>query len=547
MSLPSQSWFSKGLNTLYDRLALFNTAGIGITPEVFLLNTDRFDQAIENTFNLLVSRSVKRYPKIGDGLVAMKRNQSNRALALLASFIMIGAAMAYLKNSEDSLPVSEAFRGIWVNGRGGMWVITEQGGTRYEYTRQTCIQTETFTNTYTTDMFANALISNDQMTITFRSDKPDDFDLLFPNRLTKLSDLPVVCQPDNLIVANTPNAIFEHLWHTFNDYYAFFDERGIDWSNLYSDISPTVSHDMSEDELLEVIDTLLTPLDDGHIELMTDDDRIDYSRSRSAEKYVTDTFPNQTEFDDIDEYAMNLRKRWKKIVSGYFASGKRGSAGGDSGKKVQWAVSVDNVGYLYIDSMGSLAGDKTSSGREDVEAINKIMKSVLADIINTDALIIDVRINDGGWDPVGLAIANHFTDQSIPAFSKYTHTFGGNKDYIKAMFRPATSSPYLKPIAVLASENTASAAEVFLIAMSALPHATIMGETSRGIMADSLYKSLPNNWKFTIPNAFFIDINGNKYEVTGVPPQISAPTDFSELFDQEKDSAIEAALTALGY
>ena len=197
--------------------------------------------------------------------------------------------------------------------------------------------------------------------------------------------------------------------------------------------------------------------------------------------------------------------------------------------------------------MGSLAGDKTSSGREDVEAINNIMKSVLADIINTDALIIDVRINDGGWDPVGLAIANHFTDQSIPAFSKYTHTVGGNKDYIKAMFKPATSSPYLKPIAVLASENTASAAEVFLIAMSALPHATIMGETSRGIMADSLYKSLPNNWKFTVPNVFFIDISGNKYEVTGVPPQISAPTDFSELFDQEKDSAIEAALTALGY
>jgi len=440
-------------------------------------------------------------------------------LALLVLFIIIGVAMAYVKNSKNSLPVPEAFQGIWANTHGGLWVITDLGGSRYEYTRQTCIQTETITNIDANEKFSKAVFSDDQKTITFRS----------------------------VMVTSTPTAIFEHLWHTFNDYYAFFDERGIDWSKLYAEIRPTVTDDMSEDELLEVFEALLTPLNDGHIELITDNDGIDYSEPRGAEKYVIETFPNQTEFDDIDEYVIELRKRWKKIVSSHYDSEIRGSAGGASGTEIQWAVSGHNVGYLYIGRMSKLTGDDSSSGRKDVEAINHIMKGVLADIGNTDALIIDVRINGGGWDPVSLAIANHFTDQSVPAFSKYTRSFAGDTNIIEAVLSPATDSPYLKPIAVLASESTASAAEVFLITMSALPHARIMGETSQGIMADSLYKGLPNNWKFTVPNVFFVDTNGNKYEVTGVPPEIAAPTDFRELFDQGRDSATEAALTALGY
>ena len=55
-----------------DRLgqvALLSTAGIGIAPDVFLLDTDKYDQVIENIFKLPVSTSVTRSPKIGAGLV----------------------------------------------------------------------------------------------------------------------------------------------------------------------------------------------------------------------------------------------------------------------------------------------------------------------------------------------------------------------------------------------------------------------------------------------------------------------------------------------
>ena len=103
-----------------------------------------------------------------------------------------------------------------------MGLITEQGGVRYEYTRKTCVQVEKISNARVIEMFTTAQFSNDKNSLIFESDKPDDFDLLFPVRLTKVSFLPEVCRPDNLIVTSTPTANFEHLWHTFNDYYAFF-------------------------------------------------------------------------------------------------------------------------------------------------------------------------------------------------------------------------------------------------------------------------------------------------------------------------------------
>ena len=51
------------------QIALLSTAGIGIAPDVFLLDTDKYDQAIENIFKLPVSTSVVRFPEIGDELV----------------------------------------------------------------------------------------------------------------------------------------------------------------------------------------------------------------------------------------------------------------------------------------------------------------------------------------------------------------------------------------------------------------------------------------------------------------------------------------------
>jgi len=133
------------------------------------------------------------------------------------------------------------------------------------------------------------------------------------------------------------------------------------------------------------------------------------------------------------------------------------------------------------------------------------------------------------------------------AFTKKTRSYAGDTNTIDAFFSRVTESPYLKPIAILISPNTASAAEVFLTAMSSLPHVTIVGEKTVGILADQLDKDLPNGWVVAVPNVVFMDKNGTSFEVTGVPPDVEVITDLPDLFGRRRDKVIEKAITVLGY
>jgi len=342
-------------------------------------------------------------------------------------------------------------------------------------------------------------------------------------------------------------ANFDHLWHTFNDYYAFFDERGIDWNKQYAAIRPSVTDELTDDELIEVFRKLLSPLNDGHIQLITDNDRFEFADKSGIEKYVRESFADQTRFDDIEEYGDSLGDQMGNIISSYFVSETLRSAGGSSGERVRWALNSNNVGYLYISGMEGIASGDSNEPDENVKAINSILKDAMADLNNTDALIVDVRFNGGGFDEVSLAIASHFTDQSVLAFSKVTRSFAGETNPIEAFFTPATDQPYLNPVVILTSEITASAAEVFLTAMSALPKVTLVGEKTAGILADQLERILPNNWIVAVPNVVFMNDKGISYEVTGVSPDVEVKTNLPELLDKKKDPVIETALSTLGY
>ncbi len=54
--------------------------------------------------------------------------------------------------------------------------------------------------------------------------------IVFPLILSKVSALPERC---NTTVDNDPQAIVDLLWENFNEYYAFFAERGVDWQAQY--------------------------------------------------------------------------------------------------------------------------------------------------------------------------------------------------------------------------------------------------------------------------------------------------------------------------
>ena len=59
--------------------------------------------------------------------------------------------------------------------------------------------------------------------------------------------------------------MFDSLWNDYNETYALFEVRGVDWKEQYEKCRPLVSEDMTDKEFLNVLKKLLYPLDDAHV------------------------------------------------------------------------------------------------------------------------------------------------------------------------------------------------------------------------------------------------------------------------------------------
>jgi C-terminal processing protease CtpA/Prc len=99
-------------------------------------------------------------------------------------------------------------------------------------------------------------------------------------------------------------------------------------------------------------------------------------------------------------------------------------------------------------------------------------------------------------------------------------------------------------VIVLTSPLTASAAEVFLMAMQTFPYVTIMGEPTSGGYSDILFRQLPMGWSFGLSNEVYRASDGEIYEKIGLPPNVVvplSPDSFADGTDAILDAALELA------
>ena len=64
-----------------------------------------------------------------------------------------------------------------------------------------------------------------------------------------------------------PEKNFETLWKTFNERYAFFELRKVDWQKQYKTYRPKVTKETTDEELFNIMCEMLKPLKDGHVNL----------------------------------------------------------------------------------------------------------------------------------------------------------------------------------------------------------------------------------------------------------------------------------------
>ncbi len=364
-------------------------------------------------------------------------------------------------------------------------------------------------------------------TITFELFNDGGFDRLCPTGLTPHTD--------------SPELNFEVLWHTFDQHYAFFSERNVDWDAVYAEFRPRIDKETTKRELGKALNEMLERLADAHVSLHIDDDDVVSVESRAVNRLLVECREQWGTNCNFDHYLEERYAAFNKILTTTYLDNRFKTAFSES---AVWGQIGESTGYFRIDTFSGLAQGGYSSN-DDLAVLEPILDTMLEDLGHLPYMIVDVRLNGGGHDVVALAIARRFVDARRVFGSKQAFENGHRTTQQDLIIEPADGPRYEGRVAVLTSSETASAAEVFALAMRSLPQVTLVGEATMGIFSDELYRSLPNGWEFSLSNEIYLAPNEESFEVTGVPPDVFSPFLSREDHLNGVDSVIEAAIAAL--
>jgi hypothetical protein len=171
-----------------------------------------------------------------------------------------------------------------------------------------------------------------------------------------------------------------------------------------------------------------------------------------------------------------------------------------------------NVGYLEFDYF------------EDPAIASEKAASVMQFLNNTDALIIDLRKNNGGAMEMGQFLSSYFySNKELPLYKYYYYEKNRKKVDREMWLLPSVPGKRMEDIDIyiLTSEITFSAAEWMSYSLQNLKRVTIVGEKTAGGAHPVDRKVLPNGFFVTIPVGEVKDpITNTDFEGKGVMPDV---------------------------
>ncbi len=353
-------------------------------------------------------------------------------------------------------------------------------------------------------------------------------------RLTSQNEL---CLPDQIADTNDPKVNYDHFWNIFNDHYAFFETRNVDWMQYKN-----LGEQINSDNFYTVLEEVILQLKDGHVLIEDEANNINIdSGSQNLFDRLNSGLSGDFRIESFEDYNRLYGQRLETIGAKYLG----GVFEFNENQTIAWGAIDDNIGYINIFGM---AGFGTGAGNE-LEALNTVLDNIMDDIKDAELskLIIDVRFNGGGFDMVAVNIASRFVDQERLAFSKKAKFKDGFTESTSVSISPKGDFQFTGDIVLLTSPFTASATEVFMLCMKDLPYVTIVGDHTSGIFSDVLVHVLPNGASVGLSNEVYSDAQGQVFEAIGIGPddENRVPLFSNDDFIEEKDGGIDKAVEIL--
>lgn len=328
-----------------------------------------------------------------------------------------------------------------------------------------------------------------------------------------------------------PEKNFETLWLTFQDNYAFFKLRHIDWQQAYNRYRPQINSQTSDDSLYTVFTHMLAPFQDNHINLIIP--------SVKQFKSIKPSQFRQEFFNDSLVAAFWGMVDHTLAKKGF--SEMRYAGPGFNGRKLFSFTTSKTTGYLRFNRCFV---SQDADNIPDTKMAGKILDSVFADFKNVKNIVIDVRDNVGGNDEFAFAVADRFADEKILGMTKRTRK-GGYEDFGKAekwYIQPAGNKKKFRTVTLLTNDKTVSAGDVYAMIMKELPRVKIIGTNTRGIYSDMYGFTLPNKWLVSLSNQRYYNAAGVCYEGNGTPVNQVVKNTKADL-EKQTDPVLSTALS----
>lgn len=306
-----------------------------------------------------------------------------------------------------------------------------------------------------------------------------------------------------------PLPLFDIFWRSFDRHYAFFRERGVDWHAQRRLYRPQAAKAADDDALFDIFVEMLRPLQDGHVNLSHGKRHFNAGRPRlrtrlAAAWQKSDKSLSEQKF--VAGWSRTVQQSAQMLLD-------PGTYRIDADGALQWGKINQSTGYIRVNRFHSFASNAGSRAAE-LAALKKALNRMDADLQDMERLIVDVAHNGGGHDAAAMLITQFFMDAPREVLR---YAVPGTP--VQPVRLAPARQPERRPIALLTSEITASAAEAFVLMMRALPHVTHVGEPTRGGLSSLLPKPLPRGFRITLAYQRVLDAKGRLFEARGIPPE----------------------------
>lgn len=394
------------------------------------------------------------------------------------------------------------------------------------------------------------------------------------------------------------------LWSEAKYNFAYFDHvPDLDWDKLYLDYLPKIRATRSTADYVRVLALFCAQLHDGHTDVWANDPALADSLERRppirtmlvddkvlvqdvlsdsllktgirpmmelvsidglpakeyADRYVKPYQSGSTQQNvDVATYAYELLKghKDKPVTLGFRERSdgvapvftrtlpRTGYTKLRSTPAYSFTVLPGNVAYVQLNTF------------DNNEALTGFKRS-FDSIATTNALILDVRLNSGGNSGVGWDILGYLTDKPMQTGSYSSRIYSPlrrargegvkfeNIGDSKGGWPAKGTQLYSKPVVVLTSGRTFSAAEDLAVVFDYMKRGTIIGEPTGGSTGQPLSFNLPGGVMARVCTKRDAYPDGKEWNGKGIQPTILVKPTVADL-QRGRDPVLEAALTHLG-